>query len=68
VLPAPVESALVASIEAFAHAEHAPDVHQQLAAGIEEGCFGLAELFHHLDQEKQASFWPTAPSTGSTRP
>jgi AcrR family transcriptional regulator len=42
---------LVASVEAFAQAEHAPDVREQLAAGIEEGRFGLAELFHHLDRE-----------------
>ena len=40
---------LVASVQAFAQAEHVPEVREQLAAGLDEGRLGLAELFQHLD-------------------
>jgi AcrR family transcriptional regulator len=40
---------LVASTEAFAQAEHVPEVRQQLAAALNEGRFGLARLLHDVD-------------------
>jgi AcrR family transcriptional regulator len=41
---------LVASFEAFAPAQHSPELREQLAAGQEEGRFGLAALFQTIDE------------------
>jgi uncharacterized membrane protein YccC len=46
---------LVASTQAFAQAEHVPEVREQLAAGLDEGRFGLAELFQGLDPVRDES-------------
>jgi AcrR family transcriptional regulator len=40
----------VASFEAFAPAQHSPELREQLAEGQEEGRFGLAALFQRLDE------------------
>jgi AcrR family transcriptional regulator len=41
---------LVASFEAFAPAQHSPELRKQLADGQEEGRFGLAALFQRIDE------------------
>jgi AcrR family transcriptional regulator len=42
---------LVASLEAYAQGEHVPEVRDQLAAGLQEGRLGLAQLFEGIDAE-----------------
>ncbi|PTL76586.1 TetR/AcrR family transcriptional regulator [Vitiosangium sp. GDMCC 1.1324] len=48
---------LSASVEAYATAEHVPEVRQQLAAGLEEGRIGLAQMFHGLDATADRTAW-----------
>jgi AcrR family transcriptional regulator len=43
---------LIASVEAVAQAERVPEVRAQLAAGLDEGRFGLAALFQDLDPQR----------------
>lgn len=48
---------LVASVQAAAQAEHVPEIRAQLAAGLDAGRFGLAELFQNPEEgrdEQQA--------------
>jgi AcrR family transcriptional regulator len=40
----------VASFEAFAPAQHSPELREQLADGQEEGRFGLAAMFQRVDE------------------
>ncbi|QRK04341.1 TetR/AcrR family transcriptional regulator [Archangium violaceum] len=48
---------LSASVEAYATAEHVPEVRQQLASGLEEGRIGLARLFQNLDATADGTAW-----------
>jgi AcrR family transcriptional regulator len=42
----------LATFEIFPQIEHAPEVHRFLANALQQGRLGLAELFQHIDSER----------------